>query len=167
MLTLPGKTSNILTLCLELEKKTEPKIKKIKGIKKNRAEISDKEKIFKKWRGTVRSETHLRRNSSWLTVGFSRVIKAKDNGMTCWAVGREIAHGWGWWMQLQLPPEKYRGAWMGAPSKRQGRGPWQSRGPHAHFLLVPRAHGAGLATNCHSAPMHNSCPHVPICASFN
>lgn len=44
MLTLPGKTSNILTLCLELEKKTEPKVSKIKGIIINRAEISDKEK---------------------------------------------------------------------------------------------------------------------------
>ena len=28
--------------------------------------------------------------------------------------------------------------------------------------LVP-----ALATNRHSAPMHNSCPRVPICASFN
>lgn len=63
------------------------------------------------------------------------------------------------------PREMQRG--LGGPSKRQDGGPWQSRGPHAHFLLVPRAHCAGLATNCHSAPMHNSCPHVPICASFN
>lgn len=64
------------------------------------------------------------------------------------------------------PREIQRGP-EGGPSTRQSRGPWQSRAPHAHFLLVPRAHGAGLATNCHSAPMHNSCPHVPICASFN
>ena len=43
MLALPGKTLNILTLCLELEKKkkTEPKVSKIKGIINNRAEISD------------------------------------------------------------------------------------------------------------------------------
>ena len=45
------------------------------------AETKDKEKIFKKWRGAVRSETRFQKNNSWLSVGFSIVMKVKDNGM--------------------------------------------------------------------------------------
>lgn len=87
--------------------------------------------------------------------------------MLCWAVRREIAHGGEWRTGLQLPPEKDRGPWVEGPSKRQGGGPWQSRGPCAHFLPVPRAHGASPCHQVPFAPMHNSCAHVPICASFN